>query len=74
MACKAGALRQLAESPASRLRLMRALEPLDWGPLVDALSWPPVSVPLCPVPSCLTKSTEAAVRQEACTRLALKIT
>lgn len=45
--CKAGVLRQLAEGPATRLRLMRALEPLDWQPLVTALSWPPVSPPLC---------------------------
>ncbi|KAK9819519.1 hypothetical protein WJX74_003788 [Apatococcus lobatus] len=36
-----GVLQQLAEGPASRLRLMRALEPLDWSPLVHALSWPP---------------------------------
>lgn len=45
MACKAGVLRQLAEGPATRLRLMRALEPLDWQPLVNALSWPPVRAP-----------------------------
>ncbi|KAK9855123.1 hypothetical protein WJX84_003818, partial [Apatococcus fuscideae] len=36
-----GVLRMLAEGTSTRLRLMRALEPLDWTPIIQALSFPP---------------------------------